>query len=295
MAALGALTGCGPGNAGEAHLRIASGGPGGVYSRLGEALAGLWESENPRLRIDVLYTHGSTANLELIRGGAADIGFTQADVVPPADRDRPLALARLHDDVLHLVVRDEDDVAEPADLRGRRVSLGTPTSGTRFIALRILELAGLRPGRDLTEVSLPLAQSVRRLAEGDLSAFFFSGGPPVDAIAELAKETPVRLINLGAFVPRLRRQHGEVYKPRTVPWSAYGSPATSIGVPNLLVTRPDLTKSQGYDLTRSMLERRDALAAVHPAAHQLNNMSAILTHPLDLHPGSAEYYRDSKP
>lgn len=275
-------------------VRIATGGPGGVYSRLGAALTRILKEDYPRLRPEFLITTASAANLRLIRAGAAEVAFTQADIL--IDRDPPplQGLARLYDDCLHLVVR-AGEARGVTDLRGHRVSPGSPGSGTEVTATRLLSAAGMRLGQDLVSVRMGVDESARALIAGDISGFFFSGGLPVDAIAVLAATMPIRLLDLGRYLPKLRAEYGEVYAERTVPRSAYRVDSIStVGVPNYLVAGAELPEETAYALTRTLLGRRDLLSVAHPAAERVNHMAAIATHPLPLHPGAARYFRESK-
>ena len=119
---------------------------------MGEALARAVSAGYPRLQPEVLSTAASVANLSLISDGAAELGFTQADVLAGADSSSLGALARLHDNYLHVVVRAEDRLASLEDLRGCRVSLGAAGSGTEVQGGRLLAAAGLRPEAEVINV-----------------------------------------------------------------------------------------------------------------------------------------------
>jgi uncharacterized protein len=277
------------------QLRIATGPRGGVYFRLGEGLAQAAAREFPRLRPAVLVTAASATNVALVDGGQAEVGFTQADVLIGTGLVNPLALARLHDDYLHLVVRADSGLRSLSDLGGRRVSLGPAGSGTEVTARRLLSAVGAQTVPHLTTVALNVDAAATALAQGDIAAFFFSGGLPVTAIASLAAGVRIRLINIGQYVPLLRRTYGEVYAERGIPASTYGvEPVVTVGVPNYLVVGAAMAEETAYALTWLLMERRDTLAAAHPAAQRFNRRSAIDTAPLSLHPGAARYFRDSK-
>jgi hypothetical protein len=276
-------------------IRIATGSPGAVYYKYGKAYADIINRELPGVRASVLVTTASVTNVQMVRDGAAEVAFTQADILSgDLDTAGLAALARVYDDQLHLVVRAGGPIQTVQDLAGRRVSTGAPGSGTFITAERLLRLAGEYPG-GIRERRLGLDASVTALRSGEIDAFFFSGGLPVAAIAQLAGQFAIRLVDLGDWVGQMRRAYTDVYHERAVPASVYGLPPIStIGDPNYLVVSRRLPERIAYDLTRILIERRAELGRAHPAAEWLDSRTAIHTAPLDLHPGAMRYYRDAK-
>lgn len=294
-AAATALGGCAGDSPSPVPVRIATGGVGGVYARVGAALTRTLADEYPDLRTKVLVTSASAANLKMIHAGQAEVGFTQADILIGTGLPHPTALARLYDDCLHLVVRAGDDMHSVTDLRGSRVSAGAPGSGTEVTVTRVLAAAGMLLDVELENVPLGVDESARALQAGEIAGFFFSGGLPVDAITQLSARIPIRLLGLGRYLRALREQYGEVYASRTIPRSTYQvAPVQTISVPNYLVAAATLDEESAYAVTRTIVGRRDVLADAHPAAERVNHLTAIATDPLPLHPGAARYFRDSK-
>jgi uncharacterized protein len=278
------------------EIRIATGSPTAVYHAFGQSLAAVLNRELPGVRASVVVTAASAQNVELVGSGGAELGFTQADVLSadPTENAAIAGVARVYDDLLHLVTRAEGPIRSSAELRGRRVSVGAARSGTEITASRLLEVAGLRGA--VHRVGLGLDDSVAALRQRRIDAFFFSGGLPVRAVEQLAGTTSVRLVDLGRWTEPLRRGYREVYVSRDVPRSVYGTaPVTTVANPNYLVVGAALDESLVHGITRLLMERREELAAAHPAAGRMSRRSAISTSPLTLHPGAAAYYRESKP
>jgi uncharacterized protein len=299
--AVGTAAGCGrdPGYP-AGPVRIASGGTGGVYYAYAQGIATVVRSALPRLRPTVLATAASVENLQLLATGRAEIGFTTADAAADAFRGKTqpppvAALGRIYENYFHLVVRLDSAITKVADLKGRRVSVGAPASGTELFATRLLPFLGLTVA-DLRAERLDPDVAADRVAAGQLDAMFFSGGIPTAAIAGLARKTPVGLLELGSFVPQLRSRYGEVYVERTIPASAYGlaTPTVTVGVANYLAVAAAMDERVGYQVTRALFEHRDLLAAAHPEGSRLDRGAAISTLPLPLHPGAARYYREAK-
>lgn len=276
-------------------VRIATGSPNAVYYALGSALARIISQDLPNTDASVLVTAASAENLQLIASGRAEVGFTQADVLVSGGVPAPsmVALARVYDDLLHLVVRGDGPIRTLEDLEGKKVSVGAQGSGTVVTVRRLLTVARMR---GIDERQLNLDDSVAALTAGDIDAFFFSGGLPVAGIKALSAKVTTRLVDLSKWAGDLRKTYSDVYVVRDVPMSAYRMPAVAtVAVPNLLVVASSMDEGLAFDLTRLLLERREVLAAAHPAAERLDIRSAIATLPVPLHPGAARYYRSIKP
>ncbi|MEU3453750.1 TAXI family TRAP transporter solute-binding subunit [Micromonospora sp. NPDC006766] len=297
VSTLAGLTACQDEAAEPVRIRIATGSPTAVYHAFGQSLATILNRELPGVQADVVVTAASAQNVRLVGSGEAELGFTQADVLPPRNSAHPpvLAVARVYDDLLHLVTTANGPVRTLADLRGRWVSVGADGSGTEVTATRLLEVAQLG-GDQIHQAHLGLDDSVAALRAGQIDAFFFSGGLPVRGVAQLASSTAIRLIDLGEWTEPLRREYGQVYVTRDIPRSVYGAdPASTVANPNYLIVRADLPEPLVRELTRLLMERREELAAAHPAAGRMSPRSAIATTPLPLHPGAADWYRSAKP
>jgi TRAP transporter TAXI family solute receptor len=300
LSVLSGLAACGSGEPAPAgQVRIATGGTTAVYYLYGRAIVELIHQRLRHVQPAVLVTAASAENITLVLGGGAEVGFSQADVAAEKvgrSASDLLSLARLYDDNVHLVVREDGPIGTLADLRQRRVSVGARGSGTSFTAQRVLSVgpAGLTDG--LKRFDLGLDDSAAGLREGRIDAFFFSGGPPVAAIANLATTVALRLIDLHDLVEPLRRRYGEYYTDRVVPGSTYPGVKTAqtIGIPNYLVVRSSMADSMAYALTKLLFDGRDTIARAHPVGNRLEVRSAISTPPLSLHPGAARYYRAIK-
>ncbi|MFJ8830114.1 MULTISPECIES: TAXI family TRAP transporter solute-binding subunit [Micromonospora] len=291
------LIGCRDEPSEPTRIRIATGSPTAVYHAFGQSLAALLNREVPGVRAEVVVTAASAQNVRLVGAGEAELGFTQADVLPPREPEHPsvLAVARVYDDLLHLVTRAGGPIRTLDDLRGRRVSVGADGSGTEITASRLLAVAQLGGDR-VRQEHLGLDDSVAALREGRIDAFFFSGGLPVRGVAELAQRTSLRIVDLGDWTEPLRRAYGQVYVTRDVPRSVYrADPVSTVANPNYLIVRADLPAALVREVTRLLMDRRAELAAAHPAAGRMSPRSAIVTTPLPLHPGAAQWYRAAKP
>lgn len=287
-------------------ISIATGGTGGVYYPYGGGLAKVLNENLPSIRASAEVTAASVDNLKLIRDGKADVAFALADTVADAIAGRgafagapaPAAsLAVLYSNYTHLVTLTSSGINSVADLRGKRVSTGSPGSGTEVIAFRVLRAAGLDPHTDLTRQGLGASESADSLKDGKIDAFFFTAGLPTAAVQDLSHSPgiSVRLIPTGDLVPALQREHGDLYFPLIIPARAYPgvtTPVPVVGVANLLVVNRAMPEQLAYDITRVLFEKQPELANIHPEARNLSLQTATKDSPAPFHPGAVRYYRE---
>jgi TRAP transporter TAXI family solute receptor len=272
-------------------LKIAAGSPGDVYHALGQALAGAAPG------VQVLESGGSLDNLRLVAEGGADAGFATVDTVTMATHGdqpfraaRPLvALARLYDDYLQVVVPAGSDIDRVTDLAGRTVSTGPAGSGNAVVAARVL-------GTEMTTVHLSPADSAEALHAGRIDAFVVTGGLPVPAVQRLSERRPIRLLSLRTEIADIQSQYGEQYQARTIPARTYGvrTEVETLGVANVLVVRPDLPDEKAYQLTKLLFDAKPDLVRAHAEARRLDPRQALATFPVPLHPAASRYYRTHK-
>jgi TRAP transporter TAXI family solute receptor len=203
------------------------------------------------------------------------------------------ALARVYDDYVHLVVRDDSRYETLQDLADRQVAVGPPGSGTALVADRLLTDAGVAVRRlPLDVVEAGLALQGRRL-----DGLLWLGGLPTRALTELASRVRIRLLPLADVAVRLRARHGAAYRPAAIPPGTYGRAegVTTVASANLLLCRENLRHDLVTTVLATAFRRRDAIAGAQPAANALDRRAAIATDPVPLHPAAARYYRGGKP
>ncbi|MDQ4214142.1 TAXI family TRAP transporter solute-binding subunit [Microbacterium capsulatum] len=299
-----ALAACTPTDRGWAEhpQAIAGGGATGVYHAYGQRLAAVL-SERLGARFTVLQTNGSVDNLQRIGAGAAVLGFAQGDAVADAVAgtgafSRPLpivAVARLYDEYVHVVVRADSPLHGIRDLAGRAISLGAEGSGVEVVSQRILGAAGV-DAATIRNPKLGLEGSIAALQKGDIDGFFWVGGLPTPGIEKLATSTPVRLLPIDpGVVDAVNASHAGAYRQAEFPVGAYGiaNSTTTMTVPNYLVTRADAPEVLIHDAAQTLFDARATIAQDVPAAALLDRRQAIFTDPIALHPGAIRYYREA--
>src|SRR6266516_4251114 len=289
------------------RLTIATGGTGGVYYPLGGGMANILSKYVPGLQATAEVTGGSVDNLTLIATGKPYIGFSMADAGQDAYRGEdkfkgakvPLrTLMVLYPNRMHVVTIDGSGSTEMADLRGKRISTGSPGSATEVMGFRVIEAAGLDKDRDMKRERLGVAESVNALKDRKIDAFFWVGGLPTAAVTDLAN-TPgikIRMIDHADAVAAMNRKYGPLYIEDVIPKATYrGMDADNkqATVWNILVSHENLSSRTAYNIVKTIFDKRDDMIAVHKEAEnfRLENQKAAAS-PIPFHPGAVKYFAE---
>ncbi len=305
---LAALALAGAASAQEKYsLSIATGGTGGVYYPLGGGMANILSKYVPGLQATAEVTGGSVDNLKLIATGKPYIAFSMADAGQDAYRGEdkfkgtkvPLrTLMVLYPNRMHVVTIEGIGITNMTDLKGKRVSTGSPGSATEVMGFRVIEASGLDKDRDMKRERLGVAESVNALKDRKIDAFFWVGGLPTAAVTDLAN-TPgikIRLIDHAETVPAMNKKYGRLYIRDVIPKSTYrGMEADNhqATVWNILVSHQNLSNRTAYNIVKTIFDKRDDMIAVHKEAEnfRLENQKAAAS-PIPFHPGAAKYFAE---
>jgi uncharacterized protein len=303
---LATLAGCGGEQSASeregGNLSVATGGTAGVYQVYGGGLADVISDELDGYQATAETTSASVDNMKLIAQKDSDVAFTLADTAIDAVEgresfDEPLpirALAQIYTNYTQVGTTAGEGISSIEDLRGKRVSVGDPGSGTEVIALRVLEAAGLDPDKDIDRSQLGVEESVNAVRDGSIDAFFWSGGLPTGAVTDLATTEDLALVPNAEYVPKLQEQYGDAYQEATIPADTYKGleeDVPVIGVPNLLVVHEDMDDDLAHDLTALLFDQKKRLTQVHPEAENLDREKAQdVIPPVKVHPGAQRYY-----
>lgn len=286
------------------ELSIATGGTGGVYYPFGGGLAEVIGRHVEGYTASAEVTGASVENMALISRGDSDIGFVLADTAyaafngtdPFAERPMPetRALASIYPNAVQLVVLAESPINSLEDLRGQRVSVGAPGSGTEVNAAALLEANGITYD-DFDAQRLNFNETADALRDGDIVAGFWSVGPPTSSIMNLAATRSIRLIPISEEEMANAVELEPVFAPYTLQAGIYDGiteDVPTISIPNVLVVHEDMDEELAYQVTKAMFENVDELIAIHPAANDTTVEFSLSSTPVPLHPGALRYYEE---
>lgn len=288
-------------DAGTGRVNIATGNSTGVYFVVGGGLAQVINDQTD-LQATSAETGASVQNIQQVVAGDYDIGFSLADTAADAingeaDFAKPQdvsALGRIYSNLTQVVVSEKSGIDSVEDFAGKRISTGSPQSGTEVIANRLIESTGLQQS-DVKRQRLDLPKTIDGMKDGSIDGLVWSGGLPTPAITDLftSMGEKVKFIDVTPQLKAMQKVN-EVYEEVTIPADTYDLPedVPSIAVPNVLMVRNDMPENLACALTTLVVEQKDALARVHPAANDIDPATMSETGPIPLHPGSERALKD---
>lgn len=284
-------------------VNILTGGTSGVYYPMGVALSKIYSQGIDDVRVQVQSTKASVENLNLLQQGKGELGFSlgdsvklavegDADVGFPQPLDRLRGLSAIYPNYIQIVASQDSGITTLDDLRGKRISVGAPKSGTELNARAIFEAAGLSYD-DFAKVEfLPFAESVELMKNRQLDATLQSAGLGVASLKDLA--TSIR-INVVAVPSETAEALGAPYIAATIPAGTYDHQDEDVptaAVINFLITHEGVSDEMAYDMTRLLYENLDEMRAAHSAANDIDINQAVVGMPVELHPGARKYYEE---
>ncbi len=301
-------------------FRIGTGGTAGTYYPIGGLIANAISNPPgsrpceeggscgvPGLIATALSANGSVANVNAIAGGSLESGFSQSDVATWAQtgtgiwQDREAvaklrAIANLYPETIHLVASADSGIKSVADLAGKRVSLDEPGSGTLVDARIILEAYGLSED-DIEAAFLKPDQAAERMRDGAMDAFFFVGGFPAGAIAELASQDEITLVPISGKEAEGVIGKYTFFAENTVPGGTYEGvedDTTTLSVGAQWITSAEQPDDLIYNVTKALWNdnTRKLLDAGHQKGKQITLETALDGVGIPLHPGAARFYKE---
>ncbi|MGB3273700.1 MAG: TAXI family TRAP transporter solute-binding subunit [Xanthobacteraceae bacterium] len=303
----GGLFAAGTADAQQRTLAIGTGGTGGVYYPLGGAVANVLSKNMPNVQATAEVTGGSVDNLKLIASGQSELGFTMADAALDAlnGQDKfksgkvPLrTLLVVYPNRMHVVTVEGTGIEKLSDLKGKRVSTGSPGSATEVMAFRVIEAAGLDKDKDMTRERLSVAESVNAIKDRKIDAFFWVGGLPTAAVTDLAA-TPgmkLKLVDHAEVVDKMNKKYGNLYSQSKIPagtYPGYDKDNAIAEVWNIIVTSDKMKDDDAYTIVKTLVEKKADLVAVHKEANSFTLENQVQDRsPVPFHPGALKYFKE---
>lgn len=284
-------------------INVLTGGTSGVYYPLGVALSKIYGEKIANVRPTVQATKASVENLQLLQQGKGEIAFTLGDSLDAAwkgDEEAgfksPLKKLRgitaIYPNYVQIVASKDSGIKTLADLKGKRLSVGAPKSGTELNARAILAAAGMTY-KDLGKIEyLPFAESVELMKNRQLDATLQSAGLGVASLRDLATSVEITVVEVPAAVVD---KAGPPFVKVSIPANTYTGQTAAVpaaAVVNYLVTHEGVKEETVYQMTKAVFDSLPDLAAAHAAARSIKLESALEGMPLPLHPGAARYFKE---
>ena len=303
--AIGCLA-AGAAQAQQLRLSISTGGTGGVWYPMGGAMANVLSKSMPATSATAEVTGGSVDNIKLLAAGKSDISFSMVDTAYEGmtgtgkfkDKVPMRTLAVVHPLVMHVVTAEGRGVEKMSDLKGKRVSTGSPGSGTEVMAIRILEAYGIDATKDIVRERLSVSEAANALKDRKIDAFLHAAGVPLPAVTDVAA-TPgirVRLIDHADAVDAMVRKYGPIYARGKIPAKTYGNQdreGATVNVWGVLYVNEKMSEKLAYDVVKTLFDKQPDLVLAHrESANMTLENQTIGASPVPWHPGALRFFKE---
>jgi TRAP transporter TAXI family solute receptor len=297
------------GNAAKANFLFATGGVSGTFYPLGGAIAQVWNKKIPDLNVTVQATGGSVENIRLLGNKGAEVAITMNDIAFYGSRGEEVfkaknekyvnfsAIGNVYPDVIQIFSRKGGPLKQIADLKGKKVSVGPPGSGTEISARQILGLNGMdyKTRKDINPMYLSYSEAADQFKDNLVDACYFVVSVPNGALQDINVMNPVQFIEIDdAMFAKIVKAY-PLYARFEIPANAYAGltkPAKTIGIFSSIMVQNDLPADLVYQMTKVMYEENAAIAQANSAGKYLKLENAIGGVAVPFHPGAIKYFKE---
>ncbi|HAI86054.1 MAG TPA: C4-dicarboxylate ABC transporter substrate-binding protein [Firmicutes bacterium] len=285
-------------------LVLATGGTAGTYYPLGGAIANIANKRISKMNMAAQATGASIENIRLVTKEEADLALVQNDTADyayngtEAFQGKPTksfgAVASLYPEVIQFVVRADGPIKTWADVRGKRISVGAPGSGTEANARQLLDVNGMTYA-DVEEQFLSFAESANQFKDGHIDGFFVTAGVPNPGITDVSTQHKIRILSMPADKIKELTTKYPFLVASAVPANAYinqPDAASTPAVMAILVAGNHVSEDDVYHITKVLFENDGDLARAHAKGAEVKLATALNGLSTPLHPGAAKYYKE---
>lgn len=306
--ALAGVLSVGSAQAQQQFISIGTGGVTGVYYPTGGAICRLVNKNRKEhgIRCSAESTGGSIYNINTIRAGELEFGVAQSDwqfhsyngtskFEEQGKFENLRAVFSVHPEPVTILARADAGIDNISDIKGKRLNIGNPGSGTRGTWEVIEEAMGWER-KDLKLASeMKSAETGQALCDGKIDAYFWLVGHPSALTQESLATCDAKLVNAtGPAIDKLVADN-PYYRTATIPAGMYNndSDINTFGVGATFVSSADVPAEVVYVVVKAVFENFDAFKKLHPAFGNLTEAEMIsdsLSAPL--HDGAVKYYKE---
>ncbi|MBM7705448.1 TRAP transporter TAXI family solute receptor [Chryseomicrobium aureum] len=279
-------------------LSIVTGGTQGTYYPLGGTFANL-VTEETGIQTTAEVSQASAANMTALKNGDAEIAFVQTDVAFYATEGTFMfegdaitdisAIGALYPETIQIVTLENTGITSVEDLRGKKVSVGAPGSGTYANAEQILEIHGMTMD-DVDAQALDFGESQESLQAGQIDAAFITSGTPTGAVEALNAVADVTIVPVEADKAAELIEKYPYYAEDMVPSGTYGltEDVPTVSVLAMLAVSNELPEDLVYEITAAIYGNTDQIT--HAKGSQISSETALDGIGIDIHPGAQRYF-----
>lgn len=298
----------GSGSSGNHYdITLGTAGTTGTYYVVGAAMANAVTSADSNLTVVAQATNGGVENINLILSGDMEMGFTNADAAYwscygggtdfYAAYENPgdvRGVMRLYESQGHMITLAGSSIESYADLVGKKVCLGPPSSTIPAMSIAILEAYGIDYQTDIEASYYSIAEGLEKLADGVIDATFFVASAPASGLTSQAATTDLKFVDAD---PAVLAKVCEKYPYYSVTETKEGAYPTLNSVNTLkiyteIVCGANVPEEAVYEFVKSAIEGIDTYVDAHVACQEINAETASQAS-AELHPGAQKYYQEA--
>ncbi len=287
----------------EVKLILATGGTAGTYYPFGGAMAKIWNSKIPGMNVTAQSTGASAENVRLINKKEVELALVQSDTIDFAYNAKETfkerltkmnAIAVLYPEIIQIVVRADSPIKSFNDLKGVKIGVGAPGSGTEANFRQLLDIYGMKK-EDVKAQYLSFAESAEQFKDKHIDAFIVTAGIPNAAIMDVSVMQSIRLLSIPSDkIAQLTKKY-PFLSPAIIPANTYKnqpSEVRTVAVAAVLIASSELKEDVVYKLTRTLFENQAELASAHAKGKEINLKKAVTGVSIPFHPGAIKYYKE---
>ncbi|MGN7176255.1 C4-dicarboxylate ABC transporter substrate-binding protein [Paenibacillus sp. FSL R5-0490] len=279
-------------------MSIVTGGTGGTYYPLGGSFAEII-SDATGIDTNAEVSGASAENMNTLKDGNAEIAFSQTDIASYAQEgklmfegaavDNVSAIGTLYPETIQIVTTAKSGIKSVEDLKGKKVSIGAPGSGTAANAEQILEVHGIKLD-DIQKQDLSFDESTAGIQDGNIDAAFVTAGTPTGAVEGLSATEDVVIVPIEQDKIDALIEKYPYYVQDEVPSGTYklAEAVPTVAVQAMLVVSNDLSDDVVYDITKAIFENLDKVT--HAKGKMIKAENAVKGTGIELHPGAKKYF-----
>jgi hypothetical protein len=297
------VTLAGPVAAKTTFIGIGTGGTGGIYYPYGGGVAEIWSKYVPGIQAVAEVTGASVENVKLADKGETVIGEVMGDVAEAGyngldkfkgKKHNILSMAVMYPNLLQVVTLKNSGITNIEQVKGKRISSGSPGSGTNFMAEAVLKAVGI-PLDSFKDSRLSFTETANALRDGTIDVGFWSVGPGTSSILDLATTHDIVIIPITPEQTQKVLAANDTYASVDLSGGVYrgvDKPVPTIGVWNVMICQKSLAEDMVYKLVAALYEHNDYLRKIHPSAAYTTPENAVKYSPIPLHPGTVKYLKE---
>jgi uncharacterized protein len=279
------------------RLTIAAGLKDGESYQFAQALAKVVADHDPKIRIEVLETPGTSDNLKRLQANEVQLAMAQADIqAPPAAQ----LVSLLFPDMYQLVAKENSGIQSVPDLRGKRVAL-PPRNGGQYRSFRFLaEHYGINPDEPRFMTAPDDGKADQAFLNNQVDAVFHVRPAGNQSILNLVQNSQGRIVPIDQAAAMKLKQ--PTLEATVIPKGAYrGTPPIpdqdqpTVAVWRLLLAHQNVDENTIQQLTNVLYERRQELVSMMSIAANITPPTEMSGTGLPIHPGAQAYYEREKP